>query len=278
MPAESLALVQDAPSLAGKNIYFSEAFKEASQFDRSDAGISRYAGLLRLMGANLFTLEWRKGIPATADLVVIPGPTSDLAPDVAARLWAYIQRGGRVLLLVDAVDERGNPSRALPATKGLFELTWNDLGLHALDDVVVVEGAVRTVDVTETDRDGNVTAQYSIDSPELSLGFETGLVSESHPITEGLDMGASPASGEGDSSDAALSQFVFWGARSLEIDASLQNQVVTPLIFVDQPNLYGETDYATYVRTNGAVEYNIGSDSARGPLILAASLENPTVG
>src|SRR5688500_9578112 len=62
------------PDLSEANIYFSETYQEMSQFDRGDNGISRFAGLLRLAGANLFTLEWRKGIPADADLVVIASP------------------------------------------------------------------------------------------------------------------------------------------------------------------------------------------------------------
>src|ERR1043166_9500609 len=68
LPSESLANLQQAPDLSGKNIYFSEGFGEPSQFDRSDKGISRYASLLHLMGANLFVLDWRQGIPANADL------------------------------------------------------------------------------------------------------------------------------------------------------------------------------------------------------------------
>jgi len=58
--------LQGVPRLDGKNIYFSEAFGEASRFDRGPTGLSRFAGLLRLLGANLYTLEWRTGIAAVA--------------------------------------------------------------------------------------------------------------------------------------------------------------------------------------------------------------------
>src|SRR5689334_7134182 len=88
---------QNAPDLTGKNIYFSEGFGEPSQFDRSDKGLSRYASLLQLMGANLFVLDWRQNIPENADLVVIPGPTKDFSPEAVARLWVYVERGGHLL-------------------------------------------------------------------------------------------------------------------------------------------------------------------------------------
>ena len=39
-------LLQDAPSLDGYKIYFTEANGEASRFDRSAEGLSRFAGLL----------------------------------------------------------------------------------------------------------------------------------------------------------------------------------------------------------------------------------------
>ncbi len=97
------ALLQDVPRLDGMNIYFTEAAGEASRFDRSDVGLSRFAGLLSQLGANLFTLEWRTGFPSDADLIVIAGPTSDFAPDQIARLWSYMNNKGRVLLFADAV-------------------------------------------------------------------------------------------------------------------------------------------------------------------------------
>ena len=65
-------------------------------------GLSRFAGLLSQLGANLFTLEWRTGFPTDADLIVIAGPTTDLAPDQIARLWSYMNNKGRVLLLANA--------------------------------------------------------------------------------------------------------------------------------------------------------------------------------
>ena len=124
LPSDSFRALQQVPDLSGQNIYFSEGFGEASQFDRSDKGVSRYASLLHLMGANLFVLDWRQSIPSNADLVIIPGPTKDFSPEAIARLWVYIQKGGHILLFVDALDDKGNVSQALRAEKGLFAIMW----------------------------------------------------------------------------------------------------------------------------------------------------------
>src|SRR4051794_9888337 len=131
-------LLQNVPRLDGMKVYFTEASGEASRFDRTDLGLSRFAGLLSQLGANLFTLEWRTGFPTDADLIVIAGPVADLAPDQIARLWAYMNNKGRVLLLTNPVGD--NKTVALSTKSGLFSLMWADMGLHARDDVIALEG------------------------------------------------------------------------------------------------------------------------------------------
>jgi ABC transporter family protein len=266
LPSDGLYALQQSPDLSGKNIYFSEDFSEASQFDRTDRGISHYASLLRLMGANLFVLDWRQSIPEDVDLVIIPAPTKDYTSEAIARLWIYIQKGGHVLLLVDPLDDKGNISQALKAGKGLFGVLWSDFGLRARDDVVVVEGNL-------PDKNGTVTGESNVQAPGLSLGFQTSLTNDQHPITQGLTGASGSAS---DTPPPPL--FTFFGARSLEIDASFQNVVVTPLILVNQPNIYGEVDYANYLTTGSAAEYNIGVDTPKGALILAAAVEHQSLG
>ncbi len=183
-PAFAQDTVGTLPDLSGANIYFSETYQEMSQFDRSDTGISRFAGLLRLAGANLFTLEWRKGIPDDADLIVIAGPTTDIAADNIARLWTYLQSGGRVLLLADAFDRTGAISKALTPTT-FFQLTWSDLGLQAAPTVIVREDGTAPLELTETNAQGQVTFSFSGDAPVLSTNFLTRRVDVSHPITNG---------------------------------------------------------------------------------------------
>jgi len=269
LPTYAQEVLVAAPDLSGTNIYFSEAYQELSQFDRTESGISRYAGLLRLMNANLFTLEWRKGIPPDADLIVIAGPSSDLNTDDIARLWAYIQRGGRVLLIAEPIDNRGSVSRAL-GSRGLFELTWGDLGLQAREDVIVREGALREIEVVERDRNDEVVFEFSGEVPILETEFLTRRVDTRHPITNDL---ASMLI-EDEEETANLNSLFFDGARSIEVDGSLQNALITPLIFTDEVGLYGETDFSRFL-SSGFSEFNVGADSQRSDLILAAAYADP---
>jgi hypothetical protein len=231
-------VLQTDARLEGVNIYFTEAGGESSRFERGDAGISRFAGLLRQLGANLYTLEWRTGFPSDADVIVIAGPQSDFAPDQIARLWAYVNNGGRLLLLANPVVEtqRG----ALPPTSGFFQLMWSDFGLRARGDLLISDQR----GTETTDPDGVLTA------------FTTTNTSTQHPITNGI---------EGD--------LAFFGARSLEVDAAIQSFVVTPLVFAD-PNFYGETDFARFTR-DGVLEYNIGADTPPGLHVVAGAFEDP---
>jgi hypothetical protein len=270
MPAYAQEISASIPNLAGMNIYFSETYQELSQFDRTNAGISRFAGLLRLAGANLFTLEWRKGIPADANLIVIVGPSLDLSSDNVARLWSYLQGGGRVLLMADAFDNRGLVSRAL-ITTGLFQLTWADLGLQARMDVIVRPNGVQEIDIEETNRDGVVTFTYSGEAPIWATDFYTRRVNANHPITSGL---LPLLAAEDEAITPNLNSLYFTGARSLQIDSAIQDFNVTPLVFTDMADVYGETDYDRYM-TNGYSEYNIGTDSQRGDLILGAAYDDP---
>ncbi|NLE53075.1 MAG: hypothetical protein GX613_16880 [Chloroflexi bacterium] len=251
--------LQGVPRLDGYNIYFSEAFGEASRFDRSGAGVSRFAGLLQMLGANLYTLEWRTGIPSDADLLVIPGPTQDIAADETAWLWAYLQNGGRLLL----ISEPMVPGvRALPSARGLMALMWTDMGLRGRDDVVVIEGGMREVLPPEEEvEDGEPTPPppAPVEMPALVAEFTTGSLN-----------GAS-----GIASDVA-GDLAFSVARSLEVDETLRDATVTTLIS-SADNFYGETEYADYLE-EGLVEYNIGTDTTRSSLALAASFEKPSTG
>ncbi len=202
------ALLQDVPRLDGMNIYFTEAAKEASRFDRSDAGLSRFAGLLSQLGANLFTLEWRTGFPSDADLIVIAGPTTDFAADQIARLWSYMNNKGRVLLLADAIPSgRG----ALASASGLFQLMWSDMGIHARDDVLVTEGTEPIYATPEPLATAEATAEVLTEAPAivgerpvLTSDFTTTSLNTASPITSGLESG-----------------LAFFTARSLEVDASI---------------------------------------------------------
>jgi hypothetical protein len=258
--ARADALWQNEPRLEGYHIYFSESGGEASRFDRSDAGLSRLAGLLDLLGADLFTLEWRTGIPTDADLVVIAGPTKDLAPEQTAWLWAYLQGGGRLLLLAD--PPFGNVS-GFSTRSGLMQLMWNDMGLLGQDDVLVLESSQSRLAAPPPAqvRGGQPTSTPApaVEVPVLVTDFLTSSLDEAHPITAGIQGG-----------------LAFFGARSLEVDSTPHKAVVTSLVF-SPSSFYGETDFRTYLDT-GYVEYNIGTDTARASLAVAAAMEDATSG
>lgn len=234
------AMLQDVPRLDGYKIYFTEGNGEASRFDRGDQGLSRFAGLLTQLGAELETLEWRTGIPGDADLIVIAGPTG-LGGDQVARLWAYLNNNqGRVLLLAGPPLGR---NRGIAANNGLFSLMWSDMGVRVRDDVVVVEASFLE----------NATP----DTPAVVAQFATALLDPEHPIT---------------ASSEALN---FFEARSLELDISDRSVQITPLVF-SANNFYGETSYADFLG-GGEASYDSGDDTNRASLVLAAALEDPGI-
>lgn len=248
LPAHADVTAQETPPLANINIYFTESGLESSRFDRSDAGMSRFAGLLRQYGANLYTLEWRTGFPTDADLIIIGGPMNDFTPDQIARLWSYINNNGRVLLLANPLPE--TTRNALPATSGLFQLMWADMGIRALNDYILTEAP---------SVEGAAEGSEAAPSFPPIVRFLTGDINTDHPIT--TDLGG---------------ELAFYGARSIEVDAAMQGFIVTPLVF-SPPEFYGESNYVDYAR-EGILEYNIGADTSRGPLPVAASFEAPATG
>jgi hypothetical protein len=254
---------EDSPlqggSLAGKRIYFTEASNEASRFDRTDTGLSHFAGLLSQLDAELLTLEWRTGFPDDADLIIIAGPTRDFSAEQTARLWSYLNNNGSLLLLADSpVNKSG-----IPGNSQLLQLFWSDMGIRARGDVVAVEGAMQTVEPTpEPAAEGEDvptnTPAAPVTTPSLVTDFTATNLGD-HPIAAGVD-----------------GELAFFGARSFEVDSSIQGFTVTALIFSDD-EFYGEASFQDYVDT-GIAEFNIGTDTARGPLVLAAAYENPTTG
>ena len=80
----------------------------------------------------------------------------------------------------------------------------------------------------------------------------------SHPINTGID-----------------GSLEFFGARSIEYDASIQSFRATPLIFAPD-DTYGETEYEDYLLTGFIPTYSASADTNRHTLAIAAASENPT--
>ncbi|HEX3051944.1 MAG TPA: hypothetical protein VHP83_14890 [Aggregatilineaceae bacterium] len=257
------ALLEGRARLDAYRIYFAEGNDAAGRFDRSDTGVSRLAGLLQRLGADLQTLEWRRPFPTDADLVILVGPIRDLGSEQVVRLWMYLNSGGRVLVFANPPFEG---VRALKSNAGLFEITWNDMGIRAQDGVIAREGEMRTVtlyeDATETPEGATpapTATPQVFEAPLLITDFVTTSVNSSHPITQNL-----------------TNELAFFGARPLEIDATLQLFEVIPLVY-SAPDYYGETDYDAYV-SMGQVSYSEDEDLVRGQMLLAAISMNATSG
>lgn len=270
-PAEAIPVLQDAPRLDGYKIYFTEANNEASRFDRTVNGLSRFAGLLRQMGADLETLEWRTDFPNDADLIIIAGPGSDFNADQTARLWNYMSGGGKLLLLANAVQSNQGRPVGLDINSGLFQLTWIDMGLRANNDIVLTEGfplldpvIVEIVPAGE-EAEADVTEEAAEEAqptleplPQPIVDFITTEFNTDHPIMQGIN------------------ELAFFTARSIDIDLSVREFPVEPLVFSDT-NFYGENDFPEYY-ANGLALYNIGIDIPPGFLPLATAFENPNTG
>lgn len=244
----TIAAQNGAQELAGVHIYFSESSNEASIFNRSEDGLSRFAGLLQQLGAELFTLDWRFDVPQDANLVVIAGPMRDLSPEQIARLWVYLMRGGSLLLIAEPLNVSTSSegvvtienNRALQATRGFFELTWADFGIRGRDDLLIHQD--------------EISAETARTPADLTIDFEAS-ISESSPFqTE---------------SGGALT---FFGARTIEYDGSIQPYQVTPLVTAD-PEFYGETDFAEFIET-GILEFNVGADRRGNDLAVAVAVEH----
>jgi hypothetical protein len=252
-------LLAGRPSLQSYKIYFTEMNNEASRFDRSNVGLSRLAGLLQRLGAELYTLEWRNPIPVDANLIVVAGPINDLTGDQTARLWSYLNNNGRLLVLAEPLADR---VRALPADEGLFALTWTDMSIRAREDVLVIEDGMQTVQVPSEEEvaEGTPvpTPQFT-EAPILVSDFVTTNIVADHPLMQGV-----------------TGELAFFRARSLEVDESLQIAEALALAFSNE-EFYGETRFSDYL-DNGLSDYNMEEDSVRGIMPLIAVSTNPETG
>ncbi|MBZ0294173.1 MAG: DUF11 domain-containing protein [Anaerolineae bacterium] len=263
--ADAASLLQDAPSLDGYKIYFTEANGEASRFDRSASGLSRLAGLLSELGAQMETVEWRTQFPTDADLIIVAGPMVDLDASQTARLWEYITGGGKVLLLVDPLRIERGRGVGVQLESGLMQLLWTDLGMRVRNDIVLTEGFMPIQPLVATpmpEQTPEATAEAVVPpvvEPPPILNFTTTDVTADQPILAGI-----------------TEPLAFFNARSIEIDLSVREFPVQPLVF-SSGEFYGENNLAAF-NEGGVALYNIGEDISPGFLPLATAFENSTSG
>ncbi|MFM7140722.1 MAG: Gldg family protein, partial [Alphaproteobacteria bacterium] len=108
-------------------VYFVTGHRERGLVPGKDDGYGRIAGLLRDEGLEVRTLALlgAPGVPADASAVVVAGPEVELVEAELAKLGAWLDAGGAVLVLVDPVE--------LPALAGWLAAR----GIRLRDDVVV---------------------------------------------------------------------------------------------------------------------------------------------
>jgi len=125
--------------------------RSPDDFDRR-AGYSEAAALLRGDNWDVETLhlDETKGVPARCALLVAAGPTRPLTPSERGRIRDYLDRKGRLLLLLDARVESG------------YEPFLRDWGVLVGDDVVFDEA-------------------HSLNGRDLHLGAWA-----DHPVTRSL--------------------------------------------------------------------------------------------
>lgn len=197
---------------AEQTVYFLEGHGE-----RAHAGSDRdgYSAVADALALDNFTVEplvlaQAGAVPEDATVVVVAGPRTDLLPGEVDALRGYLDRGGKLLLLLDPPDAADEP-----APEGLLGLV-REWGIEVGADVVVdVSGVGRLFGVDDVAVP--VAANYPF-----------------HPITERFNLltayslarSVSPAS---DSPDGRVARsFIETGPQSwqeADIDSLLTGQV-----------------------------------------------------
>ena len=145
-----------------RKVYFTQGHGEK---DIASSDRSGYSTIAEAMKRDNYTFEslvliTQKSIPDDATILVIAGPTTDFFPPEMEALNAYLDKGGKVLVLLD-------PPAKPDATQPLLTQFLRDWSITAGDDVVLdASGMGRLLG---TDASVPVVAQYP-----------------NHPITESL--------------------------------------------------------------------------------------------
>ena len=247
---------QGSQPLRDKVILFGTNSGEISPFDTEDSGASRLASILARNGAQIDLVNWQAPIPLDTDLIVIAGPVFNYPADRVARLWAYLESGGSLLLLVDPPTE----NRSLQANNPMFSLLWTDFGIRATNNLALVppEGNLPVAPSPDESPQETATPIPTTAPPERIIQLNS--ANADHPVIEGVN----------------IDNLIFEAVRPLELQSFISTAIVWELLATDdQP--YGESDVATYLET-GVFQFNEDVDTGRGRVIVAAAAENQARG
>ena len=120
-------------------VLFTTGHGEHKLDDLSPAGLGEAQRLLK--DDNFDLQEWSslgaKEVPSDTDLVVVAGPTSTFVPPELAMFTAYLDRGGRMLLLLDPVISQVGKPEVISTGLEDWLAAW---GLKLGNDVVIDPG------------------------------------------------------------------------------------------------------------------------------------------
>jgi len=120
-------------------VLFTTGHGEHKLDDLSPAGLGEAQRLLK--DDNFDLQEWAslgaKEVPADTDLVVVAGPTASFVPPELEMFSAYLDRGGRMLLLLDPVIAQAGKPEVISTGLEDWLAAW---GLKVGSDVVVDPG------------------------------------------------------------------------------------------------------------------------------------------
>jgi len=116
-------------------VYFTQGHGE---HDTSGSDERGYSGIAKALGADNFTGEplvlLQQAVPADASVIVMPGPTTDLLPQEVDKLKAYLEKGGKLFVMVDPPMKADAPP--LANLLGLLKAWSVDVGNNAVLDLM----------------------------------------------------------------------------------------------------------------------------------------------
>lgn len=231
-------------------VYFLTGHRERDIMDEDEQdGASILGNLLRGESYNIerFAIQISDPeIPVDADIVVINNPLMDLHPVEIEALDAYMNKGGRLMLLID-------PWRSPPAGHSRGEQLRPYLERRF--------GIVIGSDIVISDQRQNIwRAELSVDNApfeHLDEGFMEyqGAFSMKHPITRGFDQ-----------------TMMLQAARSVTLAETMPEQAAGVELLRTTPDFWAETDTERLLRT-GQAQHDAGERA--GPIPLAAAVVTP---
>jgi ABC-type uncharacterized transport system involved in gliding motility auxiliary subunit len=163
-----------------RKVYFVQGHGEYDPAGDSQRG---YKGVAQLLKGDNFTVETlalnqKKDIPDDATAVIIAGPQTDLLDDELEQVKRYMDKGGKLMLLLDPTVGQ----RAQPLTK-LIALA-KDWGINVGNDVVID---------TATNRPEIVVAQAPYPSHPITQAFR---IATAFPLARSVSAAMPPPQGK----------------------------------------------------------------------------------